>query len=91
MKFDSRYAEYFPEYSSYFGRALRLLKSMYGITNSGKWFSDELKECLLEAGFIWYQFQMFIYYEYAPDGGKFVVSCYVDDCVYCYTSEALVK
>ena len=34
VKFDMRYATYFPEYSQYFGRALKLLKSMYGMTNS---------------------------------------------------------
>ena len=42
VKLDSRYADYFPEYSNYFGRALRLLKSMYGMTNSGKLFFDVL-------------------------------------------------
>ena len=42
LKLHSIYADYFPEYSSYFGRALILLKSMYGMTNSGKLFSDEL-------------------------------------------------
>ena len=34
---------------------------------------------------------MSIYYKYAPDGLKTVVSSYVDDCVYWYTSEALEK
>ena len=89
MKLDSRYADYFPEYSNYFGRALRLLKSMYGMTNSGKLFADELTEWLLEAGFIQSQCQMYIYYKYAPDGSKIVVLSYVDYCVYWYTSEAL--
>ena len=42
VKLDSRYADCFTEYSNYFGRALVLLKSMYGMTNSGKLFSDEL-------------------------------------------------
>ena len=42
MKLDSRYAYYFPEYSNYFERDLRLLKSMYGITNYGKLSADEL-------------------------------------------------
>ena len=42
VKLDIRYTGYFPEYAKYFGRALRLLKSMYGITNSGKLFADEL-------------------------------------------------
>ena len=64
---------------------------MYGMTNFWKWFDDELTEWLLEAGFIKSQFQMSIYYKYAPDGTKIVVLFYVDDCLYWYTSEALVK
>ena len=42
IKLNMRYAAYFPEYTQYFGRALKLLKSMYGMTNSGKLFADEL-------------------------------------------------
>ena len=44
VKLDIRYADYFPEYAQYFGRALKLLKSMYGMTNSGKLFAYELNE-----------------------------------------------
>ena len=44
VKLDMRYGDYFPEYAQYFGRALKLLKSMYGMTNSGKLFADELTE-----------------------------------------------
>ena len=40
VKFDIRYTEYFPEYAKFFGRALRLLNPMYGMTNSGKLFAD---------------------------------------------------
>ena len=39
VKLDSRYSDYFPEYSNLFVRAWRLLKSMYGMTNSGKLFA----------------------------------------------------
>ena len=42
VKLDIRYSDYFPEYSKYFGRALILLKSMYGMNNYGKLSSDEL-------------------------------------------------
>ena len=91
VKLDSRYTDYFPEYTKYFGIALRLLNSMYGMTNSGKLFANELTEWLLEAGFIQSQCQMSIYYKYAPDGSKIVVLYYVDDCVYWYTNEDLVK
>ena len=51
VKLDSKYADYFSEYSNYFERALRYLKSMYGMSDYGKLFADELTECLLEAGF----------------------------------------
>ena len=42
MKLDIRYTDYFPEYAKYSGKALILLKSMYGMTSSGKLFDDEL-------------------------------------------------
>ena len=77
-----RYAAYFPEYSQYFGRALKLWKSMYGMTKSGKLFADDLTEWLVQEGFIQSQCQMSIYYKYAPDGSKIVVLSYADDCVY---------
>ena len=60
---------------------------MYGMTNSGKLFADDLTEWLLESGFIQSQYQMFIYYKYAPDRSKIVVLYYVDDCVYWLTNE----
>ena len=60
---------------------------MYGMTNSGKLFADELTEWLLESGFIQSQCPMSIYYKYAPDGSKIVVLYYVDDCVYWYTNK----
>ena len=47
VKLDIRYTDYFPEYAQYFGRALRLLRSMYGMANSGRFFADELTESLL--------------------------------------------
>ena len=42
VKLDIRYTDYFPEYAQYFGISLRLLKSMYGMDNYGKFFADEL-------------------------------------------------
>ena len=42
VKLDMRYADYFQEYANYFGRDLRLLKSMHGMTNSGKLSANEL-------------------------------------------------
>ena len=86
-----RYADYFPEYSQYFGIALKLLKSMYGMTNSGKLFADDLTEWLIEEGFMKSQCKMSIYYKYAPDVSEMFVLSYVDDCVYWYTNEDLGK
>ena len=91
VKLDMRYADYFPEYSQYFGRALKLLKSMYGMTNSGKFFADELTEWLIKEVFVQSQCQMSIYYKYEPGGSKIVVLYYVDDCVYWYTNEDIEK
>ena len=64
---------------------------MYGMTNSGKLFADELNEWLKKEGFIHSQCQMSIYFKYAPDGSKIVVLSYVEDCVYWYTNEDLGK
>ena len=91
VKLDMRYADYFPGYAQYFGRALKLFKSIYGMTNSGKLFADELTEWLIEEGFMQSQCQMSIYYKYAPDGSKIVVLSYVDDCVYWYKNEDIGK
>ena len=54
-------------------------------------FADDLTECLIEEGFMQSQFQISIYYKYAPDGSKIVVLSYVDDCVYWYKNEDLGK
>ena len=42
VKLDIINTYYFPEYAKYFGRSLRLLKSMYGMTNYVKLFAYEL-------------------------------------------------
>ena len=91
VKLDSRYTDYFPSYSNYFGISLILLKSMYGMNNSRNSFADDLMGWLLEAGLIQYKFHMSIYYNYAPDGSKQFVLYYADECVYWYKSEVLGK
>ena len=70
---------------------LQLLKSIYGVTNFGKLFYNELTEWLLEAYFIQSQCKMYIYDKYEPDGSIFFVLSYFDDCVYWYTNEYLGK
>ena len=58
------------------------------MTKSGKLFADELTDWLHEAGFIRYQWHMYIYYKYEADGTKIAVLSYDDDYVYWYASEA---
>ena len=91
VKLDSRYAGYFPEQSNYSGRPLILLKFVYGMTNSGKLFSDGLTEWLLESGFIKSQLKIYIYYKYARYETKVVLLSYVEYCVYWYISETIGK
>ena len=65
---------------------------MYGITNSVKLFSGELNNWLIyDTVFKQSQFQISIYYKYAPGGSNLVVLSYFDDCLYWYTYEELVK
>ena len=65
VKLHERYAEYFPEYQQYFGRTLRLLRSMYGMTISGKLFVDDLTEWLTqEADIKQSNCQMSFYYKF---------------------------
>ena len=49
---------------------MSLLKSIYGMNNTGKLFADEVTEWVLEAGFIQSQCQMSINYMYVPDEKK---------------------
>ena len=67
-------------------------KSIYGMNNYGKLFADDLDNWMIDqAGFKQSQCLISIYYKYAPDGSRLVVLSYVDDCVYWYTSEEIVK
>ena len=92
VKLDCRYGEYFPDCANYFGRQLRLNKSMYGMINSGNLFSDELTNWLIdEAGFNHSKCKISLYYKYTPYGSKLVVLSYVDDCLYWCTYEELGK
>ena len=54
-------------------------------------FADEVTEWFFEEVLIKTQFQMSIYYKYAPHEKKSVVLSYVDYCVYCHTYEAIGK
>ena len=62
VKLDSMYGEYLPEYANYFGKPLRLNKSIYGMTHCGKLFADKLTNFLIdESGFNHSKCQMSVY------------------------------
>ena len=69
-----------------------LKNSMYGMTNYGILFFDELNNWLIYKSVLRHsQCQIYIYYKYALDGPNLFLLPYVDDCVYWYTSEELGK
>ena len=58
---------------------------MYGMTNSGKLFSDKITNLMIYESVInQSKYQMSVYYKYETNGNKLVVLSYVDDCVYIY-------
>ena len=60
--------------------------------NYGKLFADELTDWLIdEAVFNQSKCQIYLYYNYKPDGSKLILLSYVDDCVYWYSYEELGK
>ena len=58
---------------------------MHGMTKSGNLSSYGLKDRFIESEFIKYQFQVYIYMKYAPDGTKHFVLSHFYDFVYWYT------
>ena len=63
-------------------------KSMYGMNNYGKLFSDKLTNRLIyEIGFNHFKCQIYVYYKYASDDSKLFLLSYVDDCVYWHSSK----
>ena len=61
---------------------------MYGMPNSGKLFSGELTNWMIDvSGLKQSKFQMPIYYKYAPYGYNLVVLSYLYDFVFWYSSE----
>ena len=61
---------------------------MYGMTDSGKLFYDEITNFFIDGeGCKQSQCKINIYYKYIQDGYKWVLLSYDDECVYWYTSD----
>jgi hypothetical protein len=72
----------FPEYSEYCGIPLRLGKSMYGMTLSGKYWFLDLKEFLLQEGFTTSSTVKCLFYKVYENGDFILILDYVDDMLY---------
>lgn len=85
------YGDLWPEFKTYSGVPLRLVKSMYGMTQSGKNWYLELHEYLISAGFQQSQVIKCYYWKKFPDGSVVKLLDYVDDMLYFGTSTDTLK
>ena len=76
------YATLFSEYKEYFGRPIKLEKSMYGQTVSGKNWYEELHEFLISKGFMASPNCPSMYTRRNEDGSLMKLLNYVDDMLY---------
>jgi len=83
----SYYASIFPEFKQYCGTPLRLLKAMYGMTLSGKFWYQDLLEFLVSLGFMQSTVIRCLFYQRYPDGSVIFILNYVDDMLYSGTSD----
>ncbi len=73
-----------------FGVPLRLVKSMCGITLSGKFWYIDLMESLVEMGFLQSSSIQCLFYKILPNKSKLFLLNYNDDMLYFGTSPTLV-
>jgi hypothetical protein len=91
IKMPAVYGEFFPEFKTYCGVPLRLLKSMYGMMLSGKYWYQELMDWLLAEGFNQSTVMKCLFWKVYSDGSIVFVLDYVDDMLYYGTSEITLK
>ena len=91
IKLPAFYGELFPDIKAYCGVPVRLIKSMYGMALSGKYWYQELQEWLLENGFIQSKVIACLFWKTFEDGSKVYLLDYVDDCLYYGTSDVSLK
>ncbi len=81
------YGSIFPEFKQYCGTPLRLLKAMYGMTLSGKFWYQDLLEFLVSMGFLQSTVIRCLFYQKYSDGSVIFILNYVDDMLYYGTSD----
>jgi len=87
VKLPAIYRSIFPEYKRYCGVPLRLLKSMYGMMLSGKYWYQDLMEFLFAIGFTQSSVIRCIFYRKFQDGSVLFILNYVDNMLYFGTSD----
>jgi hypothetical protein len=87
MILPSIYGSIFPEFKQYFGTPLRLLKAMYGMTLSGKFWYQDLLEFLVSMGFMQSTVIRCLFYKKYSNGSVIFILNYVDDMLYYGISE----
>jgi hypothetical protein len=76
------YGNIFREYKISSGVPLRLLKSMYGMTLSGKYWYQDLMEFVISIGFIQSSVIRCLFYRRFPNGSVIFVLNYIDNMLY---------
>ena len=91
IKMPAIYGDLFPDLKAYCGVPVRLIKSMYGMSLSGKYWYQELQEFLLENGFQQSKVIACYFWKVYPDDSTVYLLDYVDDCLYYGTKEFTLK
>jgi hypothetical protein len=78
VKLPAIYGSLFPEFKQYCGVPLRLLKSLYGMTLSGKYWYQDLMEFLVSIGFTQSTVIRCLFFQKYPDGSVIFLLNYVD-------------
>jgi hypothetical protein len=87
VKIPAIYGSIFPEFQQYCGVPLRLLKSLYGMTLSGKYWYQDLMEFLISIGFIQSTVVKCLFFKKLTDGSVIFLLNYVDDMLYYGSSD----
>ncbi len=85
------YGDIWPEFKDYCGRPLRLVKSIYEMTYSGKYWYLDLKEWIQEEGFTQSRASPCFFCKVYPDGSYVKLIVYVDDKLSMETMELLFR
>jgi hypothetical protein len=76
------YGQLFPEFVKFCGRSLHLLKSMYGMMYSGKYWFEELQDWLQENGYVQCSSCLALFVKEDGKGSIIKLLDYIDDMIY---------